>query len=72
MKTGEKLLVYASKRIKNLVDMLTSKKIIVGVLAICTICYVTSLAKILAIGGIALGYVVIQGIIDIKKAPFED
>ena len=63
---------YVIKRIKNLVDMLTSKKVIVGVLAVCAICYVTSFAKILAIGGIALGYVVIQGIIDVKKVPFKD
>ena len=66
------MLEYVKKRAKNLVDMLTSKKVIVGTLAVCAILYTASLAKILAIGGIALGYVVIQGVIDIKKAPFED
>ena len=48
---------YVTKRIKNLVDMLTSKKVIVGTLAVCAILYTASLAKIIAIGVIALGYV---------------
>ena len=72
MSTLEKVVGYAGKRIKNLADMVTSKKVLVGALAVAAILSVTSLAKIIAIGSIGLGYVIIQGIIDTKAAGFED
>ena len=72
MNTLERVVNYVGARVKNLADMVTSKKVLVGAIAIGTILYVTSIEKVIAIGAIGLGYVIIQGIIDVKKAGFED
>jgi hypothetical protein len=54
-------------RASNLFELVTSKKALVVLGAALAIWVLSSPAKILAIGGIAVAYVVAQGLIDIQK-----
>ncbi|MBD3408190.1 MAG: hypothetical protein GF411_18860 [Candidatus Lokiarchaeota archaeon] len=58
---------FIKERISNLIEFVTSKKVIVGALAAAFIIYAADLAKIIAIGVIAVAYIVAQGFIDIQK-----
>jgi len=64
---GRAMLKVIKDRINNLIQLITSKKVIVGVAAVAAIIYAADLAKIIAVGTIAVVYMIAQGLIDLQK-----
>ena len=62
------MLALIKERLGNLLQLITSKKTLVGVAAAAVIIHTTDLSKIIAIGCIAVAYIIAQGLIDLQKA----
>ena len=55
------------ERVANILKLVTSKKVITGVAASALLLQVTSVPKIIAIGAIAVAYILAQGAVDMMK-----
>ena len=60
-------LVLVGERVGNILKLVTSKKVITAVAASALLLQVTSVPKIIAIGSIAVAYILAQGAVDMMK-----
>ena len=55
------------ERVANLFELLTSKKALIAIAACSVFILVTSVPKIIAVGSVAVAYILAQGYVDAQK-----